>query len=208
MITSTKFSKNKVLRANEYSPPYHALRDLGLVGAQLEGMDFSGYSLRGVNFSNANLRRVNFTEADLTGANFTRADLSLSVLQRANCTDTTFDGADLTQSYGRGALFYRASMTYCMLRRVTYKNAFFLDCNLEGADFAQGFFVGSKFNGCRKRYMKNVDPSKPGGPVFTWYLRPGGGPPRYEPAPQYIPYNISVTGSLSVQENAARQKLT
>ncbi len=201
----TTLTKSK--RANEYSPPYNALLELGLVGAQLEGQDFSGYSLRGVNFTNANLRRVDFTKADLTGANFTRADLSGAVLQLANCSQTKFDGADLTHTYGRGALFFEASMTYCMLRRVTYKNAFFLNCDMEGADLAQGFFVGSRFNGSKVSELKNADPSKPGGPVFTWYLRPGGGPPRYEPESQYLAYNTSVTGSLSVQENAARRKI-
>jgi hypothetical protein len=200
-------SKKKILKANEYSPPYHALRDLGLVGAQLEGQDFSGYSLRGVNFTNANLRAVNFANADLTGAIFTRADLSRACLHLANCTRAKFDGADLTMTYGRGTLFFETSLTYCMLRRVTYKNCFFLNCNMEGADLAQGFFVGSKFNGSITKGMKNADPTRPGGPVFTWYLRPGGGPPRYEPAPQYLPYNVSVTGSLTVQENAARRKI-
>jgi uncharacterized protein YjbI with pentapeptide repeats len=192
----------KPKRANEYSPPYHALRDLGVVGAQLERADLRGRSLRGVNFTNANLRGADLSESDLSGANFTRADLSRANLHMANCRKTSFAGADLTMSYARGTLFFECNMSYSMLRRVTWKNCFVLNCNLEGADVAQAFLVGTRFNGSITTDMKNVDRA-----VFVWYLRVGGGPPKYEPDFQYRPYTTSVTGSLTFQENSARRRL-
>ena len=197
----------KYRKANEFSPPYHALRDLGLVGAQLERAKLQGFSLRGVNFTNANLRGADLAGADLRGANFTRADLSQANLHMADCSFAKFSGADLTMSYGRATLFFKCDLSYAMMRRVTWKNCFVLDCNLEGADFAQAFLVGTRFNGSITRDLKNADPTKPGGPVFVWYLRQGGGPPRYEQDFQYRPYATSVTGSLTFQENASRKRV-
>ncbi len=97
-------------------------------------------------------------------------------------------------------------MRYVLLRRVTYKNCFFIDCNLEGMDVAGALLVGSRFNGSNTLDMKNV--TGPHKAIFVWYLRPGGGPARYKPAFQYIPYSTSVTGTLSIQENSARKKMT
>ncbi len=201
-ITLTKPRKKK----NEYTPPDDTLQNLALIGGQLEGANLSGYSLRGVDFTNANLRGANLERADLTGANFTRADLSRANLYLADFTRAKFAGADMTMSYGRGTLFRDCDMSYTMLRRVTYKNCFFIDCNLEGVDVAGAFLVGTRFNECNTLDMRNV--TGPHGAVFVWYLRPGGGPARYKPAFRYVPYATSVTGTLTVQENSARRKMT
>ena len=196
----------KSRRKNEYTPPYNHLAALALVGGQLEDANLKGYSLRGVDFTNANLRGANFEKADLRGANFTRADLSRTNLYLADCTGASFTGADLTMSYGRGTLFRDCDMRYAMLRRVTYKNCFFVDCNLEELDFAGALLVGTRFDGCNTLNMRNVD--GPHGAIFTWYLRPGGGRIRYAPAPGYLAYTASSTGTLTIQENSARRKRT
>ena len=196
----------KSRRKNEYTPPYDHLAALALIGGQLEDANLKGYSLRGVDFTNANLRGVNFERADLTGANFKRADLSRSNLYLADCTGANFSGSDMSMSYARGTLFRDCDMSYAMLRRVTYKNCFFINCNLEEMDVAGALLVGSRFDGCNTLNMRNVD--GPHGAVFAWYCRPGGGRIRYEPHSGYLAYTASSTGTLSIQENCARRKRT
>jgi hypothetical protein len=96
-------------------------------------------------------------------------------------------------------------MWHVQLRRVTYKNSFFINSDLTGADFAGGFFVGSAFNGSKWPHARNITGNH--GAVFVWYLNPKGGPPKYLPAPGYIKVMTSLTGTLSFQENAARRRL-
>jgi len=159
-----------------------------------------------VNFTNATLRGADLSGADLRGAIFTRADLSRACLYQANCEGANFSGADMTMSYGKGTVFSKANMTACQMRRVTYKNCFFIDTDLSYADFAQGFFIGSAFNGAKTDHIRNADPKEAGGAVFVWYLNPDGGPPRYSPAEGYKAVQTSLTGSISYQENAARNR--
>jgi hypothetical protein len=186
-----------------FTAPVSVIKKAGLVGAQMNNVDLSGYNLEGTNFTNASLRAVDFSRANLRNCIFIGADLSRSCLYQADCTGADFSAADLTMSYARGTLFENCTFLWAQLRRVTYKNCFFINCNLEKADFAGGFFVGSVFNGSNTRGVRNVDGKH--GAIFDWYLRPGGGSPQYEPTPGYIRMMTSSTGTVSFQENAARR---
>jgi hypothetical protein len=188
------------------SAPIDVVRRFGLIGAQLQGAKLSGYNLGGVNFTNANLRGADLSYANLRGALFCAADLSRADLYMADCTGADFSAADMTMTYGKGTLFIDGTMIRTMLRRVTYKNCFFTNTDLEGADMAGGLFVGSCFDGANTKGIQNL--TGPHAAVFKWYMRVGGGPPRYEPADDYIEMTTSVTGTLSFQENAARRSLT
>jgi len=76
---------------------------------------------------------------------------------------------------------------------------------MEDANMAGGFFLGSCFNGANTEGIVNL--TGPHKAIFTWYLRPGGGPSKYEPSDEYTKMMTSATGTLSFQENAARRKL-
>lgn len=190
---------------SELSVSADIVKKCGLVGAQLENADMSGYKLDGVNFTNANLRGVDFSYANLRGSLFCAADLSRANLYMADLTGADLSAADMTMSYGRGTLFTECTMLRTLLRRVTYKNCFFIETDLEGADMAGGFFVGTCFNGANTKDIQNL--TGPHKAIFKWYLRIGGGPPRYESADGYIEMTTSATGTLSFQENAARRRL-
>lgn len=185
------------------STPLPVVRGVGLIGAQLENANLSGYKLDGTNFTNANLRGADLSYASLRGAKFCAADLSRTNLYMADCTGADFSAADMTMSYGKGTLFVDCTMLRTLLRRVTYKNCFFVNADLEAADMAGGFFVGTCFNESNTKDIQNL--TGPHAAIFKWYLRVGGGPPRYEAADGYIEMTTSATGTLSFQENAARR---
>jgi len=115
-----------------------------------------------------------------------------------------FAAADMTMSYAKGTLFTDCTMLWTVLRRVTYKNCFFINANMECANMAGGFFVGSCFNGANTKGIKNL--TGPHGAIFKWYLRPGGGSAKYTPSEGYYEMMTSATGTLSFQENSARRK--
>jgi len=189
----------------EISAPVDVVKKIGLIGAQLPNARLAGYKLDGVNFTNANLRGVDFSNASLRGSIFVGADLSRACLYMADCTGADFSSADMTMSYGKGTLFVDCTMLWTQLRRVTYKNCFFTNADMERANMAGSFFVGSSFNGASTKGIQNVN--GPHGAIFKWYLSPGGGPPRYESKDGYMEMMTSATGTLSFQENAARRKL-
>ena len=180
------------------------IKRAGLIGAQLEDANLSGYNLNNTNFTNANLRGADLSYANLRGAKFCAADLSRANLYMADCTGADFSAADMTMSYGKGTLFVDCAMLRTLLRRVTYKNCFFVNADLEASDMAGGFFVGSCFNDANTKNIQNL--TGPHAAIFKWYLRIGGGPPRYEPADGYFEMTTSATGTLSFQENAARRR--
>ena len=185
------------------SVPADVVKRVGLIGAQLENTNLSGYNLDETNFTNANLRGADLSCASLRGAKFCAADLSRANLYMADCTGADFSAADMTMSYGTGTLVVDCIMVRTLLRRVTHKNCFFVNADLEGADMAGGFFVGTCFNESNTKDIQNL--TGPHAAIFKWYLRVGGGPPRYEAADGYIEMTTSATGTLSFQENAARR---
>ena len=191
---------------SELSAPVDVVKRVGLIGGQLNSARLSGYNLDGVNFTSASLRGADLSYTNLRGAIFCAADLSRANLYMADCTGADFSAADMTMSYGKGTLFVDCTMLRTLLRRVTYKNCFFVNADLEAADMAGGFFVGSCFNDANTKNIQNL--TGPHAAIFKWYLRVGGGPPRYEPADGYIEMTTSATGTLSFQENSARRSFT
>lgn len=164
-----------------------------------------GMDLRGANFTNANLRGADLSYADLRYAIFIKADLSRADLQRTNLAHADLTDADLTASYGRATSFYRARMWSTKIRRVTYKNCFFIETDLTDADFVGSELLGTRFNGAILDGVKNTHRA-----VFLWWVSPYGlGPSKinYEPIPGYRLMDESATKGWSRRENAARKKI-
>ena len=90
---------------------------VNLVGANLDGMDFTNAKLSRMNFLGASLKYANFTGVDLigstlkyanfTGTNFTGAKLGGATLTATNFTDANFAGANLS-----GAIFSHTNLTH------------------------------------------------------------------------------------------------
>lgn len=178
---------------------YHA----SLVGANLERADLRGVDLRGINLTCANLRGADLAGANLSNATIVKADLSRANLHKANFTDADMTNCDLTMTYGRGAVFHRTKLCLALIRFAQYKNAFFIECDLSGADFANTLFLGTRFDGSIIDGVKNADRA-----IFTWWWSPmRTGKISYDPIPGWIQIDESVTGEDTFRENAAREKI-
>ena len=172
-----------------------------LVGANLERVDLRGLDLRGINLTSANLRGADLTGANLSHATLIRTDLSRANLHKANFTEADLTGCDLTATYGRGTVFYKTKMCGAYLRYAQYKNAFFIECDLTGADFLNSLFLGAKFDGSDTEGVKNADRA-----IYTWWWSPlMTGKISYDPLPGWYQLDESVTGVETVRENAARE---
>lgn len=178
---------------------YHS----SLVAANLERADLRGLDLRGINLTAANLRGADLAGANLSNATLVKADLSRTNLHKTNFTDADMTSCDLTMSYGRGAIFHRTKMCLAYIRFAQYKNAFFIECDLAGADFVNSLFLGTRFDGCITDGIKNADRA-----IFTWWWSPlKTGKISYDPIPGWIRLDESVTGHETFRENAAREKV-
>lgn len=173
-----------------------------LIGANLERADLRGKYLRNANFTNANLRGADLTKADLRGAVFARADLSRACLYGADCEGADFSAADMSMSYLRAVNFSKAVLWNTTLRRCYAKNAIFFDADLRSANVAFTDFLGSRFNGAKLDGIRNAETA-----TFYWYWPPGGGPIEYKWRPGLVRLDGSITGGISLQENAARGAL-
>lgn len=174
-----------------------------LVSANLERADLRGVDLRGINLTAANLRGADLTGANLSNATMVKADLSRANLHKANFTDADMTSCDLTMSYGRAAIFHRTKLCLAYIRYAHFKNAFFIECDLTGADFVNTLFLGSRFDGSITEGVKNADRA-----IFTWWWSPlKTGKISYEPVPGWIEIRESITGQETFRENAAREKV-
>ena len=177
--------------------------DSSLVGANLERADLRSADLRGINLTNANLRGADLSYADLSGGTLIKADLSRANLTQAKFHDCNMTNADLTMSYGRGTQFIRTKMWIAYIRRMTHKNCYYIDCDLRGADLLGSEFLGTKFDGSRTEGIKNADLAH----YVWWYYPMGGQKVSHRPIPGWVLLDESVTGGISVQENAAREQV-
>ena len=174
-----------------------------LVGANLERADLRGLDLRGINLTSANLRGADLSGANLSRATLIRADLSRANLHKTNFTEADMTGCDLTGTYGRGAIFYKTNLTLAYIRYAQYKNAFFIECDLSGADFLNSLFLGAKFDGSETEGIKNAERA-----IYTWWWSPlKTGKISYEPIPGWLQLDESVTGLETVRENASRERV-
>ena len=69
-----------------------------------------------VNFRHANLTGANLIGANLTGVDFTGANLTGADLTQAELIETNFNGADLTNTIFKDALFCRTIMPYGIIK--------------------------------------------------------------------------------------------
>jgi len=173
-----------------------------LVGANLERADLRGLNLSGANLTNANLRGADLTGANLSGAILLKADLSRANVQRCDFSGADLSAADLTMCYARVANFCGARMWNTYMRYGIFKNAYFVGADMRGADFVNSMFLGAKFDDANIWGIQNAERA-----IFTWWISPyGSGKISYSPIPGWIRMDRSNTGSISVQENASRER--
>ncbi len=187
----------------EFRHKFEVMYKSTLVGANLERADLRGLDLRGANLTSANLRGADLSGANLSGAILIKADLSRACLMKANFSDAQLITADLTGTYGRATNFSRAIMWNAYVRRVTHKNCWYVDTDLEGADFLGSEFLGSRFDGANLTGLQNADRA-----IFSWWRSPMGlNKLNYDPIPGWMRLDFSVTGDASFQENSAGERV-
>lgn len=173
-----------------------------LVGVDLERADLSGKDLKGANFTNANLRGADLSGGDFTGCCFINADLSRTNLYNTNFTEADVSGADFTGAYMKGTIFYNAVAQAVLFRRITAKNALFINTDLRKSDFRQSELLGAKFDGAKTHRVRGMDTCQ-----FVWWISPWGGMHSYEPRPGWTAIYGSTMGNISIRENSARERL-
>lgn len=119
------------------------LNECSFYGTDLTGSNFVKPQLEKANFKQATLDGVNFVEANASGANFTEAQMINSrFVGGCNLNDTSFVGAQLSQS---------------CLRENELNNADFSDAVLSEADFSGSQLANANFTGCigiRTQFLK------------------------------------------------------
>jgi uncharacterized protein YjbI with pentapeptide repeats len=194
---------------------YHA----SLIGTDFSMVDMSEVDLRGADLTNCNFDRAKLTggiykdciftnssfrgadmdECDFTNAIMKKCDFSRANMRMSDFTDADLSGSDMTMSYGRSILFLRTRMWACAMRRVTYKNGFFIETDLQKSDFVGADLLGCRFDGANTLDVRNMDRA-----TFFWYLNPYGGKPSYDPRPGWAKLDKSVLGGITFRENAAK----
>lgn len=143
------------------------------IGANLSGVDFSGFYLENVDFTGANLVGANFTGAHLFGANFTGANLvganftgailkDNTIFTRANLSGVNFTSVDLQEANlseleMNHAIFKNANLNRSYLRNVNLadtiiNNTTFIDADIRESSIVDSVltnvnFTGSDFTG-------------------------------------------------------------
>ncbi len=186
----------------EFRHKFEVMFKSSLVGANLERYDLRGMNLKGVNLTAANLRAADLSGANLEGAILVKADLSRACLKKTNLQHADLTTADLTGSYGRATNFSHAVMWNSYIRRVTYKNCWFVGTDLQGADLLGSEFLGSRFDDAILEGIHNADRA-----IYSWWLSPMGfNKINFEPIPGWKRLDFSVTGDESFQENSVRER--
>ena len=149
------------------------LRDVSLIGANLEGstligVDLSHALLKGAelkdvdlscalliktNLESANLQGANLKGADLAGANLNDANLMGANLSGANLTDanlqaTNLEGANLTDASLANAKLHGANIAHGILLNVSLEDSNLLGANLffsqlQGSDLQNAILIGA-----------------------------------------------------------------
>lgn len=114
--------------SKQYAPPP------SYSNAELFNRDFSGQELRVAEFANTRMTQVNFTNANLMGA----------VMSASTMKDTTFHGADLTQSMMDQIPMIRVDLSDAVLVNSIFLRTTFEDVNIAGADFTEALLDGAQ----------------------------------------------------------------
>lgn len=114
--------------SEQYAPPP------SYSGTELIDRDFSGQMLRVAEFANTRMSRVNFTNANLLGA----------VMSASTMKDTTFHGADLTQSMMDQIPMIRVDLSDAVLVDALFLRTSFEEVNITGADFTGALLDGAQ----------------------------------------------------------------
>jgi hypothetical protein len=123
-----------------------------LEGADLQGLDLSGYSLDGAQLSEANLSGANLDQAGLRGTFLSGANLSNARIRGANlyyarCIDSNLCGADLRHSKMVGITLDAARLRYANLSNADLSGAHVRQADLTGARLVGALMGGASIFG-------------------------------------------------------------
>src|SRR3989337_973738 len=177
-------------------------RRASLTGANLERCSLKGKRFVGVHFDNANLRAADISRAIFIQCSFHKTDFSRANLYLAEFQECDLTGADLSMAYLKGVLFRGCMLAASIWRRANAKNSLFVNCDMTLADVAFAEFLGAKFDGTTTEPMRNASRA-----TYIWWSNPHGGPASYEPVPGWPKMTESALGTITFQENAAREKI-
>jgi len=170
-------------------------------------------------FNGAKMHNCNFRAADCKDADFGGAVLLRSDFSRASVQWTDFTGADLTycdmsMTHGRGTLFMRTRMVNTILRRCTLKNCLFVHAKMDGSDWLQTDFFGSRWYKCDG--LDTICNWKTA--IYYWWRLPNvntrplftlgaGLSDLTAPGKGYVRVEQSATGGYSYAENIGGEKI-
>jgi uncharacterized protein YjbI with pentapeptide repeats len=146
LLEGCNLSQANLSRAN--------LRRAVLVRANLTGATLDGANLKGANLSKAECNGASFLDCDLEEALLLKLKLvSTSLegvnLRRAMVHETEFERCSLSRARADGVLFKELDLTATNFRGASLKDATFLTCVLDQADFTEGQLCTTTFLECR-----------------------------------------------------------
>lgn len=120
-----------------------------LIGADLEGADFSGAELvQRAKLQYANLAKCVLRETDFTGATLINANMTQADVTAANFINAVLADADLSGIFGLGRIKFRnAKMNNCVLSEANLFGADFSRANLTQTSLMGATLVSTDFKG-------------------------------------------------------------
>lgn len=134
--------------------------DLGL-----SELDLSGYVLNGAGLSYIHARSevidLTVTNADLVGANFSNSKINCLKISNSVVTSTLFNEAVLPDGCfdgigGLDTVFNEARLTYGSFNTVTLEFPLFIEANLKGSVFTNGYILRGDFLKAKIDCMKMI----------------------------------------------------
>ena len=113
------------------------LNRLRLIDVVVEGSDFSGADMAEASFT-----RVTFTDCRMSGALFPRVQM-----QDVTFSEVRLDQVNFRMIEGERVVFDHVNLERSEFYSAHLKAAWFLDCNLSGADVSQVKLPGARFHG-------------------------------------------------------------
>lgn len=118
-----------------------------LMGADLRGLNLSGFDLHFGSFQNANFENVDLSDSWLSSAHFEQANLSGAKLNSAFAEWACFTAADMVNSFAIDANFKKANFQQANARGAHLSSAIFEGAILPSADLRDTYLVGTNFTG-------------------------------------------------------------
>jgi len=135
----SKIFKNKPKKLESLLPKYRNIRDMALLGSQVEDEDLDSRELT----------RLILTGSMFSKARFIRTRISNSTLHDTvfflcQCTASTFNNVDFTDTQFAKTTFSGCTFTDCTFSTTTFDDCTFLECHFRGCSFGDASFQRMK----------------------------------------------------------------